>query len=89
MSVVRWTLVIFCLVAAAALVATDIVIAAKKPPTEVKTTTGAETRDAFPGSEIVTTLADKAPRLAAAFSFVLLAAVCADVLRISLGTDAG
>lgn len=82
---VKWTLVISCLLIAAALVVSDIWIAVKKPPTEVKTT-GEATRDGFPGSEIVTTLADKAPRLAAAFSFALLAAVSADVLQVAVGT---
>lgn len=86
MSPVRWTLVLFCLLAAAALVAAEILVAVKKPPTAVTTTTGEPTRGSFPGSEIVTTLADKSPRLAAAFSFVLLAAVCADVLELSVGT---
>lgn len=89
MSPVRWTLVLFCLAIATALVASEIWIAVRKPPTEVRTTTGEATRDGFPGSEIVTTLADKTPRLAAAFSFVLLAAVCADIVHISVGTGEG
>lgn len=85
MNSVRWTLVLICLAASMALVISDIWIAIKKPPVEVKTTTE-ETRDAFPGSEIVTTLADKAPRLAAAFAFALLAAVCGTVLEVTVGT---
>jgi hypothetical protein len=83
----RWTITLACLLFAAALVASDIWIAVRKPPTKVKTTTGEETRGSIPGTEIVTSLADKAPRLAAAFSFVLLAAVSANVLQVSMGTE--
>lgn len=86
MTTVRWVLVLASLTIAVALVASDIWIAVKKPPTEVKTITGEETRGSIPGGEIVTSLADKAPRLAAAFSFALLAAVCANVLQVSVNT---
>lgn len=86
MNPVRWVLVVFCLAVAATLVAIEAYTATRPPA--AKPQTGDEVRGSgfVPGSDLVEKLADKSPRIAAALSFVLLAAVFGKVLELSVAS---
>ena len=66
------TLAVVCLVIAIALAAADVLLALL---TALKTKEASVQDLGLPGGEVIKTLADKAPRLAAAFAFMVLAGI--------------
>ena len=81
MTSVQWLIVVVCLLAAVALVVSEIVLAHRV------TGDGAKARGVDPAAA-VKALAEKAPRLAAALTFVLLALFASGLLTVTAAAGA-
>jgi len=77
-----------CIVFAAALILTEVVAGMRKPAPPPKKDDGINT-ESFPGEAVVKALADKAPRVAGAFAFLVLAGIFAGLLSIDVSAGDG
>lgn len=76
-----------CIVFAAALILTEVVAGMRKPEPAKKD--DEINKENIPGEAVVKALADKAPRVAGAFAFLLLAGIFAGLLSIDVSAGDG